>query len=197
MNTPTATTCSAHRWTQRGSVRGHASKSANAVVADRPTIVVRRKSENVELVHPVAATGDRRRWKSSARRPRAVMSSLMMPAGLAAVASSDMTLRIPVTAPDLALSWCVFVESVPRITTFERGARRTRREFKRKRNNSAVSAGSRRLIVGGPFSVGTRHEGCRPWLRQEEVWRGRATPRQIRRYRCGSPATATGSRRSV
>ncbi len=34
MNTPTAMTCSAHRWSHRGRRRGHTSKTAKAAVAE-------------------------------------------------------------------------------------------------------------------------------------------------------------------
>src|SRR4051812_19778643 len=98
MNTPTATTCTAHRWSGRGSLRGHTSKRAKAVVADRARALVRRKSADGELVHPcinrrptpieiVSATATR----------RDVLA--MSPTGLAA-AASDMTQRIPVAVRD-------------------------------------------------------------------------------------------------
>src|SRR3954453_21436857 len=54
MRTPMATTCNAHRWIQGGRRRGHTSKSPKAAVADRPTIMVRRNSEDGELLHPRA-----------------------------------------------------------------------------------------------------------------------------------------------
>ena len=41
MKTPTATTCRTHRWSHRGRRRGHTSKKAKAVVADRPRMMVR------------------------------------------------------------------------------------------------------------------------------------------------------------
>jgi len=49
MDTPTATTWSTHRWIQRGSLRGHTSKSAKTVVADRPSVIARSKSEDAGL----------------------------------------------------------------------------------------------------------------------------------------------------
>src|ERR1043166_164862 len=52
MKAPTAMTCSAHRWTQRGSARGHTSKSAKAAAAESPTRIGRRKSANAPLFHP-------------------------------------------------------------------------------------------------------------------------------------------------
>src|SRR5262249_26155746 len=50
MRTPTAMTCNAHRWSQRGRLLGHTSKSPKAAVADRPMMLVRRKSEDGELL---------------------------------------------------------------------------------------------------------------------------------------------------
>jgi hypothetical protein len=46
MDTPTATTWSTHRSIQRGSLRGHTSKRAKTVVAVRPRVMARRKSED-------------------------------------------------------------------------------------------------------------------------------------------------------
>src|SRR2546423_4667456 len=95
MNTPTATTCSAHRWSHRGRLRGHTSKNAKAVVPDRPRTMVRRKSEDGELFHLVI---NRRATPidivSATATRRDVFA--IMPVGLAAVATSDMTPRIPV-----------------------------------------------------------------------------------------------------
>ena len=54
MTRPTATTCSTHRWSHCGRRRGHTSKSAKAAVADRPRMMVRRKSEDGELFQLVS-----------------------------------------------------------------------------------------------------------------------------------------------
>src|SRR3954447_1029394 len=94
MNRPTATTCSAQRWSHRGSLRGHTSKTANAPVADRPRTLVRRKSANGELVHPCINRTPTAAEIVSATAPRRDVF-VITPAGRAAAATSGMTLRIP------------------------------------------------------------------------------------------------------
>src|SRR3954451_13630224 len=94
MNTPTATTCSAHRWSQRGSLRGHTSNSAKAVVADRPRTLVRRKSADGEFLHPCIIRRPTPMEIVSATAARRDVLAIS-PTGFAALAASDMTLRIP------------------------------------------------------------------------------------------------------
>src|SRR5690349_2464396 len=52
MTTPTAITCSAHRWIQRGSLLGQTSNSVNTAVAARPRMMVRKNSADRDPIHP-------------------------------------------------------------------------------------------------------------------------------------------------
>ncbi len=90
MRTPTATTCNAHRWSHCGRLRGHTSKIPKAAVADRPRMMVRRKSEDGELLQKLIIRRPTAIDMVSATETRRDVFA-MMPAGLAAVNSSDMT----------------------------------------------------------------------------------------------------------
>src|SRR5258705_12797046 len=85
----TATTCNAHRWSHCGRLPGHASKSPKAAVADRPRMMVRRKSEDGELLQTLIIRRPTPIDIVSATATRRDIFA-MMAAGLAAVASSDM-----------------------------------------------------------------------------------------------------------
>src|SRR5216110_1874475 len=90
MKTPTATTCSAHRSSHRGRLRGHASKTAKAAVADRPRMLVRRKSADGELLQTYISRRPTLTDIVSATATRRDVFA-MTPSGFEVIRSSDMT----------------------------------------------------------------------------------------------------------